>query len=121
MQIDRTPAARASAAALLLGILGMALAVGLFLATPARAQTTTSTTQATTQATSYPVTSPPSNAPQTNVATTVAPTTTTTLKQGGLAFTGADIGITVGAAAIALGAGGTLVLVSRKRKSHDVN
>lgn len=62
--------------------------------------------------------------------TTAAPTTTTTAapttaaavaaapQKSGLAFTGADIATTMGAAAVALGLGGALVIVSRKRKGH---
>lgn len=87
--------------AVLLGILTLALAVGLFTATPARAQT-------------YPIISGGSA----TTTTTVEPTTTTVKKAtGGLAFTGADITVTMGAAAACLGVGGALVLVSRKRKA----
>ena len=92
------------ATAVLLGLVALIAALGL-LATPARAQT-------------YAITQPGHS-----TTTTVAPTTTstTTIKKatGGLAFTGADITVTMGAAAVALGAGGLLVMASRKRKAAD--
>jgi hypothetical protein len=101
MGYNRRGPARA-ALALLFGILAIAVTVGLFTATPAKAQT-------------YPITQPATG----GTTTTVAPTTTTkpVVKAGGLAFTGADITVTMGVAAAALGAGGVLVLVSRRRKA----
>ncbi len=94
-------------ATVLLGALAVLMTLG-FMASPAKAQTTGGTT--------YPVIQPSA---ATTTTTTVAPTTTTTVAHHGLAFTGADITMTVGASAIALGAGGVLVLASRKRKAQQ--
>jgi len=90
--------------AAILGLLFLAAALGFMHIPSARAQTTVPPT--------YAITSPSSAV----VTTTVAPTTTTKAPSG-LAFTGADIGITMGAAAVALGVGGLLVMASRKRKA----
>ena len=118
------------AAAILVGALAFGVSLTL-LAGPARAQvdentTTTSTTSTTVASTTT------TTAPRTGVATypivggasatttTTVPATTTTTKapkKAALAFTGADVGLTVGAAAVALGLGGVLVLASRKRKA----
>ena len=145
-------------ATILLGVMAVVITLGLMMASPARAQTTTTSTThleetttthpaetttthpeetttthpeettttahaaEATQTTSYPIASTTTTTTpfiQPNRATTtVAPAPTTTVaKHGGLAFTGADITMTVGGAAIALGAGGVLLLVSRKRKA----
>jgi hypothetical protein len=91
-----------AAAAVLLGLVALVASLGL-LATPARAQT-------------YAIV----QAGHSTTTTTVAPTTTTLKKAtGGLAFTGADITVTMGVAAVALGAGGVLVMASRRRKAAD--
>src|SRR5579875_2047766 len=118
-----------------------ALGLGVIAATPALAQSngggsypiaTTTTVAPTTTTTTTPrvgvVTVP---APTTTVpaTTTTAPTTTTTLKPAiaftsappvshGLAFTGADVAITMGVGAAALGAGGLIVLASRRRRQE---
>ncbi len=105
---------------IVLAVLSVVLTVGV-LASPAHAQTSTSSTS------SYVITGPGGGttttvAPTTStttVATAPAAATTTTVKSGGLAFTGADIGMTMGAAAVALGAGGLLVLAARRRKADQ--
>ena len=90
------------------------LAVVLLVSGPATAQTTT-----TLPTTSGGTTSPygPATAPSTIAPTTVAPVT----KPAAVAFTGADIAGMVGAGAIAIGVGGTLVLVSRRRRSEQTH
>jgi hypothetical protein len=57
----------------------------------------------------------PATAPATVTPTTAAPTTPKT--SPAIAFTGAEIELMVVIAVIAIGAGGTLVLVSRRRRS----
>lgn len=79
------------------------LSVVLLVSGPAAAQPTTSpygphTTPSTTPATTVPVTTPPSSAPS------------------AIAFTGADIALTVTIGALAIGVGGMFVLVSRRRR-----
>lgn len=119
-----------------------ALGLGVIAATPALAQSngggsypiaTTTTVAPTTTTTTTPrvgvltVPAPTTTVPATT--TTRAPTTTTTLKPAiaftsappvshGLAFTGADVAITMGVGAAALGAGGLIVLASRRRRQE---
>jgi hypothetical protein len=86
---------------------------------------TTTTTNGGTGALTYPIT----KVGGATTTTLPAPTTTTTLKPAiaftsappvshGLAFTGADVAITMGAGAAALGAGGLIVLASRRRRQE---
>lgn len=123
MNQRRRHVATNATAAIVLGLMALVLALGL-LASPANAQvndTTTTSTTTTTVATTTPtvgsITYPITRSSVGTTTTTEPTTTTTTAKHGGLAFTGADITVTVGAAAVALGAGGMLVLASRKRKA----
>lgn len=92
-----------SLAAVLLLAAALAITVGSMLASPARAQT-------------YPIT--PSSGSQPAVSITTTPPTTAAAK-GALAFTGADIAATMAGAAVVIGAGGFLVLASRKRKAEQ--
>jgi hypothetical protein len=57
----------------------------------------------------------PATAPSTLVTTTTAPPVT---KPAAIAFTGADIALMVTIGAAAVGVGGTLVLVSRRRRAE---
>jgi len=86
----------------------------LLLAGPALAAdvTTTTTTQPTTSATTAPY--GPITSPSTIAPTTAAPVA----KPATIAFTGADIAAMATVGAIAIGVGGTLILVSRRRRSH---
>jgi len=104
-----------------------ALGLGVIAATPALAQSNgggsypIATTTTTPRVAVLTVPAPTTTVP--------APTTTTTLKPAiaftsappvshGLAFTGADVAITMGVGAAALGAGGLIVLASRRRRQE---
>lgn len=76
---------------------------------PVGAQTTGGVTGGTGTGGYGPITTPSTAAP-----TTVAPVT----KPAAIAFTGADIALMVIVAAVAIGVGGTLILVSRRRRSE---
>ena len=73
----------------------------------------------TTTATTAPTTTA-STAPYAPVVTpnTIAPTTVPVTKPAAVAFTGADIALMATVGAIAVGVGGTIVLVSRRRRSE---
>ena len=97
-------------------VMGASALVGalLLVSTPATAADTTTTSQPTTTASTAPyapVVSP----------TTIAPTTVPVAKPAAIAFTGADIALMATAGAIAVGVGGTLVLVSRRRRSEQAH
>ena len=95
--------------AALMALCGTALlSLVLLVSGPVAAQTTGGTTGGTG---AYG----PTTAGSTVAPTTVAPVS----KPAAVAFTGADIALIVIVAACAIGVGGTLVLVSRRRRSQQ--